>query len=268
MPVFNHNGIKFTYKVEGEGTPLLLLHGLGDNLNLILDMYQRVGGIKLVVLDQRGHGNSEHDFKEMSFDKLADDAISLMNYLGITNFYIGGLSMGAGVALNVALHQVRRVLGLILIRSSSTDKPMKKEVQDWFSTVSKYLPVKRGQQLFEADPVYYDIEKIYPRALNTFNRYFIDPASIKYFQKFEEMSKDAPLKNKKDLDVLKVPVLVLSNKYDFIHPIEYSLFYKDNIKNVTYFELTPKIINSKKHKQELNMAINEFITAPPLNKQS
>ncbi len=50
--------------------------------------------------------------------------------------------MGAGVALNLAVHEIQRVSGLILHRSSATEEPMKKEVIEWFSTVSKYLPKK------------------------------------------------------------------------------------------------------------------------------
>lgn len=44
--------------------------------------------------------------------------------------------MGAGVALNLAVHEIQRVSGLILHRSSATEEPMKKEVIKWFSTVS------------------------------------------------------------------------------------------------------------------------------------
>ena len=259
MPIFKHDEIEFNYEVEGEGIPFLYLHGLGDNLEFAFDTYQRAEGIKLIALDQRGHGNSGHDFKPMSFDKLAGDAIALMNYLGISNFYVGGLSMGAGVALNIAVHETDRILGLILLRSSSTDEPMKEEVRQWFSTVSKYLPEKNGKPLFKEDPVFYSMEETYPRAIDTFTRYFDDNASVKYFQKFVDMSKDTPIKNKEELAYLSIPVLILSNKYDVIHPIEYSLFYKDNIKNVTYFELTPKTINARKHKQELNTYINNFI---------
>lgn len=259
MPIFEHKGIKFNYKIEGEGLPFLLLHGLGDGLELALEMYQKAEGIKLVLLDQRGHGSSEHDFNPMTFDELARDAIGLMDYLGITNFFVGGLSMGAGVALNVTVHHENRILGLILIRSSSTDKPMKPEIQEWFGTVINYLPLKNGKQLFKTDLIYHSIKKKYPRAINTFNRYFNDPASVKYYQKFIDIPKDTPIKNIKELAQLQLPVLILANRYDVIHPIEYSLFYKNNIKNATYFELPPKNIDAEMHSQELNKAVNEFL---------
>ncbi|MGM0169708.1 hypothetical protein IGI39_004821 [Enterococcus sp. AZ135] len=259
MPTFKHDGIEFNYKVDGEGIPFLYLHGLGDTLEIAFNSYKRTEGIKLIALDQRGHGNSGHDFTSMNFCKLAGDAVALMNYLGITKFYVGGLSMGAGVALNIAIHEPKRVLGLILLRSSSTDEPMKEEVRHWFSTVSKYLPKKNGKQLFKEDPLFHSIKEACPRAIETFTRYFEDTASVRYFQKFLDMPNDSPIKNKEELAYLSIPVLILSNKYDVIHPIEYSLFYKENIKNATYFELTPKTINAERHKQELDTYINNFI---------
>lgn len=41
---------------------------------------------------------------------------------------------------------------------------------------------------------------------------------------------------------------MLSNKHDVIHPIEYSLFYKRNIGNSSYYELTSKTVNAETHK--------------------
>lgn len=82
------------------------------------------------------------DSRKLSYDSLASDALALMDYLGIQRFYVGGLSMGAGVAVNLAIHAANKVMGLILLRSSATDEPMKKQVIEWFNTVSIYLPKK------------------------------------------------------------------------------------------------------------------------------
>jgi len=259
MPKFKHEGIELNYEIEGEGTPFLYLHGLGDNLSFVFETFQKPQGVKLIALDQRGHGRSEHDYKLMSFEKLADDAMALMNYLSIPTFFVGGLSMGAGVALNLAIHNTNRVLGLILIRASSTDEPMKEDVRNWFDTVSRYLPEDNGKQLFKKDPIFLSIQEVYPRAVSTFTRYFDDESSVKYPKKFVDMPNDTPIRSKEELKNISIPVLILSNKYDFIHPLEYSLFYKDNMKNVTYFELTSKTVNSSKHVSELNTAISNFI---------
>lgn len=259
MSVFERDGIVFNYEVRGKGIPFLYLHGLGDNLQFALDTFQNIKGIQLIALDQRGHGKSGNRHVPMSFDILASDAITLMNELNIKNFFIGGLSMGAGVALNLAIKEKSRVLGLVLNRSSFTDQPMRPEVRQWFKIVSTYLPVYNGKKLFKADPVFQSIASTYPKAIETFLRYFDDEVSMKYNEKFVEMSTDTPIKDKSVLKGVEIPVLILANPDDFIHPILFSEFYKKNMSQVVYFELPSKILDFKKHNFELNTHVNYFI---------
>ncbi|EHJ7460712.1 alpha/beta hydrolase [Listeria monocytogenes] len=259
MPLFKHEGTYFNYEIQGEGIPFLFLHGLGDNLKFAYETFDKDEKIQLISLDQRGHGKSGNDSRKLSYDRLAKDALALMDYLGIQHFFVGGLSMGAGVAVNLAVQAADKVLGLIILRSSATDEPMKKEVIAWFSTVSKYLPKKDGALLLEQDPIFPSIKETYPKAIDTFKRYFEDDAVVTHYKKFSDIPKDRPIKNKSELTNLTIPTLILANNYDVIHPIEYSLFYKRNIENASYYELTPKTIDAEKHKLEITTYINTFI---------
>ncbi|MBC2084816.1 alpha/beta fold hydrolase [Listeria marthii] len=259
MPLFKHEGIDFNYEIQGAGVPFLFLHGLGDNLKFAFETFNNDEKIQLISLDQRGHGKSGHDSRKLSYDRLASDALALMDYLGIQHFYVGGLSMGAGVAVNLAVHAENKVMGLILLRSSATNEPMKKEVIEWFNTVSMYLPIENGFQLFEQDPIFPSIKDTYPKAIDTFKRYFEDDASVNYYKKFIDIPSDSPIKSKSELTNLTIPTLILANNYDVIHPMEYSLFYARNIENASYYELTPKTIDAEKHKLEIDTYINTFI---------
>lgn len=259
MATFIHNDIIINYRVQGTGIPFLFLHGLGDNLEFSFKVFNKKENIQLICMDQRGHGKSSWNSDPLNYDVLAKDALALMNYLKIPRFYIGGLSMGAGVALNLAVHHSEKVSGLVLLRSSSTDKPMKSDVIDWFKTVSKYLPKNNEKELFEQDNTFFSIKHIYPRAIDTFERYFEDIASISYPEKFVYIPKDTPLKNKKELENLDMPVLILSSSHDYIHPIEYSQFLNQNIEQANYYEITSKTINATKQKKELDCYINTFI---------
>ncbi|HEM1562333.1 TPA: alpha/beta hydrolase, partial [Listeria monocytogenes] len=223
MPLFKHEGTYFNYEIQGEGIPFLFLHGLGDNLKFAYETFDKDEKIQLISLDQRGHGKSGNDSRKLSYDRLAKDALALMDYLGIQHFFVGGLSMGAGVAVNLAVQAADKVLGLIILRSSATDEPMKKEVIAWFSTVSKYLPKKDGALLLEQDPIFPSIKETYPKAIDTFKRYFEDDAAVTHYKKFSDIPKDRPIKNKSELTNLTIPTLILANNYDVIHPIEYSL---------------------------------------------
>lgn len=161
--------------------------------------------------------------------------------------------------MNLAIHAANKVMGLILLRSSATDEPMKKQVIEWFNTVSIYLPKKNGSQLFEQDPLFPSIKDTYPKAIDTFKRYFEDDASVNYNKKFIDIPRDRPIKSKNELTNVTMPTLILANNYDVIHPLEYSLFYARNIENEKYYELTPKTIDAEKHKLEIDTYINTFI---------
>lgn len=89
--------------------------------------------------------------------------------------------------------------------------------------------------------------------------YFIDIDPINYYRKFMDIPSDRPIKSKSELTNLTIPVLILANKFDVIHPIEYSLFYEWNIENAIYYELTPKTVDAEKHKMEIDTYINTFI---------
>lgn len=74
-----------------------------------------------------------------------------------------------------------------------------------------------------------------------------------------DIPSDRPIKSKSELTNLTIPVLILANTFDLIHSIEYSLFYERNIEIAIYYELTPKTVDAKKHKMEIDTYINTFI---------
>lgn len=103
--------------------PLVLLHGLSQQRHYWQPVIQRMRGGRVVVVDQRGHGDSsvtedgiqvpaETDF---SMDRLALDVIELLDTLGIPQAIVVGHSWGASVALHTAASHPNRVRACALI---------------------------------------------------------------------------------------------------------------------------------------------------------
>ena len=99
MPFADNDGIRIHYKIEGEGTPLILLYGFMDTL----EQWYEQGYVdslkesyKLVIIDLRGHGLSAkpHDSKLYSMKHLTSDIIAVMNDSGIEKAHFWGYSMG------------------------------------------------------------------------------------------------------------------------------------------------------------------------------
>ena len=77
----------------------------------------------MIAMDCRGHGQTEAnlDPSRISFAQFAEDLAMLLNSLSIERAVVGGISMGAGVALAFALAHPERVNGLMLVRPAWLD---------------------------------------------------------------------------------------------------------------------------------------------------
>lgn len=119
MPTFNANGIGIYYQEEGEGFPLVLLHGLTSNSEMFrheIDQFKK--SYRVIAPDARGHGNSEKPSHYELEDHIRD-VISLVDHLGFDSFHLIGISMGSYIAQGVAIELGRRVKKLVLVATKS-----------------------------------------------------------------------------------------------------------------------------------------------------
>lgn len=117
MPRAKVNGIELNYEVHGEGYPLVLAHGFTASLEMWADQVPEFAKkYRVVVYDSRGHGASEvpTDMTQYTLEQCVEDQRALMDYLGIEEAYVGGLSMGGMIAMRFALKYPQRVRALLL----------------------------------------------------------------------------------------------------------------------------------------------------------
>ncbi len=117
MPFFDADDAAIYYEIEGEGDPLILLHGYA--LNGIMWQYQRAEMAKynrLIVVDLRGFGRSSCG-KDWSGSTMAEDLIGLIDSLGLRDAAVLGFSMSGPVAFRIALELPEKISKLILVSS-------------------------------------------------------------------------------------------------------------------------------------------------------
>jgi pimeloyl-ACP methyl ester carboxylesterase len=121
MTVFDSDGVEIAYIDEGEGEPLLLIHGFASNVaaNWVDPGWVRMltqSGRRVVAYDNRGHGRSEklYDPDVYGAPLMAEDGRRLLDHLGIMRADVLGYSMGARIAAFLTLAHPERVRGLIL----------------------------------------------------------------------------------------------------------------------------------------------------------
>lgn len=121
MAEFTSDGVTINYIDQGEGPPIVLVHGFASSLHGnwratgIAEALQK-SGRRVVALDCRGHGRSgkPHDPEAYGGAKMADDVIALMDHLGIQQADLMGYSMGGGISASLLVRHPERFKSVIL----------------------------------------------------------------------------------------------------------------------------------------------------------
>ena len=103
------------HRIDGAGTPLLLVNSLGTALELWEPQVATLGGRhRLVRYDQRGHGGTAAPHGPYTIEVLAGDAFELLDRLGLERVSVCGLSIGGAVATWIAANAGDRVDRLVI----------------------------------------------------------------------------------------------------------------------------------------------------------
>jgi pimeloyl-ACP methyl ester carboxylesterase len=104
---------------DGEGTPVVLLHGLTATHRYVVMGSKALerNGHRVIAYDARGHGQSDPapDAEAYRYEDLRDDLVRVMDERDIGRAVLAGASMGAHTILRLALEQPERVAGLVII---------------------------------------------------------------------------------------------------------------------------------------------------------
>jgi pimeloyl-ACP methyl ester carboxylesterase len=112
------NGVELAYEVVGSGAPTLLIHGahLADALQPLvtepaLERFRRIR------YHRRGLGGSTRPVQAAptSVAEQADDAVGLLDHLGVDRAHVVGHSFGGAIALELAARHSTRVASLVLL---------------------------------------------------------------------------------------------------------------------------------------------------------
>jgi 3-oxoadipate enol-lactonase len=126
------NGIAINYRIDGpERAPWLIF---SNSLATSLAMWDEqaaalADSFRVLRYDQRGHGGSDAPAGRYPFDTLLDDALALMDALGINKAHFAGLSMGGATALGLAERRPDRFERIVVADSPCQSTPQSS--QQW-----------------------------------------------------------------------------------------------------------------------------------------
>lgn len=121
MPTFRHGDVEIAYLDEGEGEPIVLVHGFASTkeVNWVNPGWVnalRRAGRRVIALDNRGHGHSTKLYDPAAYHTslMAGDICALLDHLGLTSADVMGYSMGARNTAFLAVEHSDRVRSAIL----------------------------------------------------------------------------------------------------------------------------------------------------------
>ena len=117
------NGLAMYHEIHGEGRPLVLLHGALSATQSSFGAYlpHLARAHQVIALEMQAHGHTADVDRPLRIPAMADDTVAALRQLGVEQADFFGYSMGAGIALDVAIRHPELVRKLV-VASLTFDK--------------------------------------------------------------------------------------------------------------------------------------------------
>ncbi len=224
---------------------------------------RRRRGIRLLTLDCRAHGATQPlgDESKLGFDTFADDVVALLDHLEVAVAIVGGISMGAGVALNLALRHTERVEALVLSRPAWLDRtlPPNLLVYPAIALLLRTYGAEEGRRRLAESAAYAQMAQAAPDAAASLLGQFDQPLAVERVARLERMPLDRPCVDLAACRQLAMPVLALANRPDPIHPFELAQQLVQQCAQARLVEVTAKSVDKTRHQLDVQAALEAFL---------
>jgi 3-oxoadipate enol-lactonase len=145
MPTFQRNGHTTYFEDTGGGEPLVLVCGLGADLQVWRLQVAELGkAYRVITLDNRGAGRSSAPDEPYSITQMAGDLAALLDHLEVPAANVLGWSMGGVIAQSFALAHPTRVHRLLLLSTfTATDAFLHEAIANWVNIRRSNMPYEQ-----------------------------------------------------------------------------------------------------------------------------
>jgi pyruvate dehydrogenase E2 component (dihydrolipoamide acetyltransferase) len=138
---------------EGDGVPVLLVHGFGADLNTwMFTQPALAAGRRAVTLDLPGHGGSTKEVGAGDVESLTDAVEGALGTLGVEQVHLVGHSMGGAIAASLALRRPGLVASLTLIAAAGLGPEINASFIDGFARMARRREAVEVISLLVHDP--------------------------------------------------------------------------------------------------------------------
>ncbi len=263
MPFFDHAGLRFHYEEAGQGQPFIFQHGLGGETAQPLGLLKPPPGIRLIAFDNRGHGQTPPGASEhLTFEAYAGDWLALLDHLALPHALAGGISLGAALALHVALRHPARVTALVLVRPAWLDGALPEANRALYAVIAGLIRehgVRRAAEVFAASPAYLALCQESPAAAEAFMRQFECTQAQAAVARLERLPAQTP-HPREGWPALRVPALVLACRGDRLHPFDLAQALAAGLPGAGFAEVASRHTAPAAHTAAVQRAVEAFLS--------
>lgn len=204
---------------EGEGDPLVLLHGFGGDINIWVFNQEALAAEHTVYsLDLPGHGQSTKDVGDGDLASFVQALADFLDAMEIEKAHLVGHSMGGAVAGAFANAHPDRVSSVILISSAGLGPEINEEYIEGFIAANKRRDMRNVLKMLFADPDLVKRELV--NDVLKFKR--LDGVDEALRKVADKVFPDGQQADVPDLSEVSVPILVIWGSEDQIVPVSHT----------------------------------------------
>lgn len=251
------------YLQPGDGPIVVLQHGLCGDASQPADLFPPDTGFRHAVLTCRGHGQSPAGPEDqLSIATFCDDVAAMITTLDAPPAAVGGVSMGAAIALRLAVLQPDLVPALILVRPAWVVESAPANMLP-NAVVAGMIAAGYGIADFDQCALAQTLATQAPDNLTALRGFFDRTPLAGTAALLRRISADGPGVTTADLAALTLPVLILGSTEDVIHPIRHAQRLETLIPGSRLVKVPPKGENRAAHFAAVQGAIAQFLKGLP-----
>lgn len=241
---------------------MVFQHGLCGDAAQPADVFPPDSGLRCITLECRGHGGSEagppEDFSIATF---AADLASLIEARALPPVVLGGISMGAAIALRLAVLRPDLVCALVLARPAWTYEaaPVNMQPNAVVGELLRRFPPDEARARFEASELARQLEAEAPDNLASLRGFFSrQPISITR-ELLCRISADGPGVSSNEVGSIPVPALIIGHARDLVHPLSIAEALAALIPQAKLVEITAKADNLERYRDDFRGTLATFL---------
>ncbi len=259
---FERDGVALRYIEEGRGPDVLFQHGLGGDAGQIAEIYPDHPQTHRLTLECRAHGASTAgSLSHLSIATFTDDVAALAADRGVTRAVVGGISMGAAIALRMAVIRPQIVRALVLARPAWMFAPAPDNMAafDLVADLLRKHALPIAREIFDQSEVAQRLARDAPSNLASLRNAFAGHDPVTRAALVGSIARDGPGVTESEAQAITVPTLVIGTGEDTIHPLYFAEALAETIPTATFLRITSKSVDPARHNAEFREALADFL---------